>query len=411
MNNIEFQKYYISLYLDSVFFCDDSIARIKDNIDSITSSEALEVFYDTLVEIESTLCYPKEVVNSIGEIIDYIETHIKEENIELFNKIKNKYFEIKDLEFNDGKYLYEAILKCLDVDNVYNQNFNVEVIRNSIIFDYYAFTSFLSDDIEIDKNYYYIMALKKLMIVYPEIFLDKEINKRALDILEKNKEYDEAERLTYKMEHIDLFLDVHFNFSEFTSVIDYTVVEAMLLKRQNIQKYKPLLTSGSIHTVFEIIDKNCLDNEVMKKNLYDIMSTYKEMYFEDPSIPKDIKKRFMLKYNEYIGKLNQINNYDQDTVMGEFKLRTDIIDKIKTMFKPFKLDGLFDQDIEYLKHIIYSSEIDNKDTLYLTLNKCLRLIPSMFDNKKIYDKTMSLLDENNIHNKLVKKKINKIYRG
>lgn len=411
MNDLELQSYYISLYLDSVFFCDDSIVRIKDNIEAITSKETLEIFYNYLEEIESELCYPKEIINSIGEVINYIKPYINEESILSYSKVENKYNEIKDLEFNDGKYLYEAILKNFDISSVFDERFNKEVIRNSVIFDYYAFTALLSDEVEIDNNYFYIMSLKKLMLVYPEIFLDININRRALNILEANKEYEESERLIYKMNNIEKFQENNFNYSSFVSLIDYIVVESMLLNSKNIKDNKSLLTYSSLNTISELIDKECIDNEKMKKNMYNILSQYKEIYIDEASISKDYRAKLLEKYNNCIGKLNSLKEYNQDTVMGEFILRSDFIDKVRIMFKPYNLDELCKQDIEYIKYLINSSEIENKDTFYLTINKCLELLPSMFDNKIIYEKTISLLDKNTIHNNITKRKVNKIYRG
>ena len=411
MNSEELQSYYISLYLDSIFFCDDSIARIKDNIDAITSEEALCGIYNLLLEIEIELCYPKEIVKSIGDVIEYIKPYINKENEEIYMVIKDKYNQVKELDLNDGKYLYEAILKNFDVDNVFNRKFNKEVIRNSIIFDYYTFTTLLDDNIEVDENYFYIMSLKKLLLVYPQIFLDAGINKRALDILEVNKRYEETERLVYKMNNIEKFQENNFNFSAFTSIIDYVVVVSMLFNRKNIEKNTSLLTPSSISTIFELTDKKCIDDSNMKKNMYEIMSKYREKYVDIPSVSKEYRKKFIKRYNDSLGNLNGLTEYNHDTVLAEYISRSDIINKITNMFKPLDLNQLFEQDIEYFNYLINSSEIENKDNIYLTINKCLYLVPSMFDNEKIYNKTMLLLEKNNIHNSIVKKKINKIYRG
>ena len=402
MNDLGIYQYYISVYLESVLFCDDVVLRVQNDIEQLTNPEVLFILLDLLNELEYTKKYPKEIVDNIGKLIELLKNNTTHE---LLNKIELKYNEIKDYEYSDEVYYEEAMLKVFNINSAMDESYNKEVLRNSIIFDYYTFTSLLDDNIKIDQNYFYILSIKKFLLTYPDMFKDKDIRRRAFNILNKNK-YEETDHLIYKIKHINKHQNT-FNYGEFKALVYYLIVESMVYDREYIKEKEELINYQTIRQLYQIIDDNLISNESVKNNMYVILFKFKELYIDN--LDKENKKELLNEYNNYIGKLNSNNEYDFDLKKSEHKLRYDILDKLENI--EYDISSLLNQDLNYLNYLTTSTEIENTDKIYLSINKCIALAPSLFDDPDVYNRTMTLLNKNTIHNNITKRKVNKLYRG
>ncbi len=402
-----FQNYYLDLYINHIIFSKEEV--FDNKLETCTESFVLDEFLDRLLYMITSLneenYYPEYTIANMGKLISKIKTLTDKK---IISKIEEEYNELKDKESSEDKYVMESIYKFMDVASVRNNEtcYNKEAIEYSIVFDYYTFTDLISDS-EISINEYYIYSIKKFLLTFPEVFLDKDINRRAKEILKTNIDCEEAERLLYKMNHIKNFQETNFDYEKFSSMLDYVYFQNMIYYKDTIKKGIELLTPGKMETLYAIIEQGGVDDQEAKNNIIDIMYEYKENVIN--KMDDEEKKEVLKRHNEYLGMLNSITNFEYAMFDSDIINRYDKLDYIRSILHPKNPCKLIKQDIKYLNYLITDSNIQPSDELYLSVNKCISLAPCMFDDEVVYEKTMDLLKKNNYHNNFTKKLIKKIH--
>lgn len=408
---LNFVLYFNKITIEAMLFEDD----LKD-IDLQELSKDINL--DTILEILNEASYghyPQIVMNNIGKVIDSLK-NISNPKIE---EIINKYEQIKNIKTDEKVYLIEAFYKVMDSTYLKYLDYitlDKEALKDSIRFDSVTINTLINNDMEILETELYIYSIKKFLIEFPEMFLDKHINKRTLQILEKNKNIKDSERLTYKIKHIDKFTQNNFNLIIYKSLYDYIVLQNMLNNNKIFNDNIDKINSDVIENLYRIIDEKLIKDEKNKDIAYRIIYEYKDKELE--KLNQEEKKKFIEKINNYIGKLNSIREYNNDIIISEYVTRLDGINKIKYLFKALELDNLIIKDLQIMnlymfdeeKYIEKREEINHKD-IYLSINKFLKLTPSIFDDETIYKRTIELLDNNDYKTKKVKNKVKKIYEG
>lgn len=408
----DFYSYYLSIYNDTLFFDNDIYETLENSKKIILSDDYLESLCSKIGDMKEQLFYPKKAIDNIENIIDYIKENIENSN-ELLDYIIEEFEYIKQMPCSDKIYISELMIKFIDVDlylDLQKLKINKEMIENSIYFDLIALYD-LTHDSEIKSSDYYILSLKKFIHDFPEMFLDENINSKALEILDKNALNKDAERLRYKITNIKKFINNNFDYVKFKALFDYVLVQNMIIDKENINRYKDFIDEELLNTVYYIIDNNLISSEIERKNLLEIVNIYKENTTKD--LTKDELKQFLAIHNDYIGKINLMDPSDDKMTVSEYQIRQK---RIHYMFNNLNIGYLIECDLcvlymyliddqEYQKKI---KKIDHKD-LYLSINKFLKLAPSIFDNKIIYDRTMDMLDSNNIETRKTKNKVKRIY--
>ena len=404
-----------AMLFDDDFSIDDMKAMLfKENF-LINNTEINLIVIEEIVEEASYGYYPEIVLKNLEKIINSLK-NISNTKIE---EIINKYEQIKDITTDEKVYLIEAFYKVMDSTYLKYLDYitlDKEALKDSIRFDSVTINTLINNDMEILETELYIFSIKKFLIEFPEMFLDKNINKRALQVLEKNKDIKDAERLIYKVKHIKKFKNNNFNLIIYKALYDYIVLKNMLNNNKVFNDNIDKINSDIIDNLYEIIDQELIKDDKNKDIAYRMLQEYKEKELE--KLNKEEKKVFVEKINNYIGKLNSIREYNNDIIISEYVSRLDGINKIKYLFNILDLDNLIINDLQVMnlymfdeeKYIEKREEIDHKD-IYLSINKFLKLTPSIFDDETIYKRTIELLDNNDYKTKKVKNKVKKIYEG
>lgn len=415
---LKFVKYFNKINIDAMIFEQDFIKELDDcDVKELSSDINLDCISDLLEEI-SYGHYPKFATDNLGILIKYLNKN-SEKNKEKIEEMLKHYEEIKNIETDNKIYLYEAFYKVIDsqylkaLDYI---NVDEESIIASIRFDSVTINTLINKNIEVLDTIFYVFSIKKFLLELPELFLDKDINKRAIEILEKNIKHDGASRLIYKLKHIEKFIENNFSMVYYKTLYDYIVLQNMLNNNIILRRNTEYISEDIMENLYYLIDENLIKDEKNKKAAYEIMNAYKDNKYDN--LTTEQKREFLKKHNEYIGKLNSMTEYSNIIITSEYATRLDGINKGRVMIKPLDLDTLINKDLQLINLYMFdekqyeeeSKNIDHND-LYLCVNKFTKLAPSIFDDDIIYRRTMELLDSKNIPTKKVREKVKRIYQG
>ncbi len=434
MNEKELRLYtYVnSLYIDYLLFCD----KLEENLEFASTTETFnQVFLsDLLFKINDLIkeqYYPKKSIDNLRTIINYLNnynfetTNIDEKinNLRLLKKINEKFSQINDLNVTENIYFYEYLIKFGTYENLKDMDLNKflcdkKLIEESIVFDFFAIKvlldkEFVEDNIDDEK---YVYSIKKFFNDLPEMFLDKEINRRAIYILEK---HENTSVLVSKLKNIKENLqDSTFDFVKFKSLYDYILVQNILIDNEVDLDYKTFVEENTIETIYTMIDNNLLYNEKGYNNIRKVL--YNCLDYVDENKTKEEKREFLKKYNSYMGKLNLLKDYSASDFIGcELINRYGIVKTYIKVFlltakKNIKLLECIKTDLDILniyglnkeEYIKEKNQLKDKE-IYSSIYKFLNIVPSIFNDQTIYSRTIDLL---NSSNKLQNKKMLKILK-
>lgn len=415
---LEFIKYFNKLTIEGIIFSNNFLEELEENdIEELQTDINLECIKEILDEI-SYGHYPKEIIENTGLLINYIKENstINKEKIE---EIYEKYEKVKDLPTDEKLYLYESFYKVLDSTYLPHLDYievDEESIKESIKFDSYTMYTLVNEDMKLLNTELYIYSIRKFLIEMPELFQDKTINKRALEILEKNKNIEGSKRLIHKIKHIDKFIENNFTIANYKELYDYIVLQNMLNNNKILREYSKNINTDLLTTLFSIIDNDLIKDEKNKKNAIEIMSIYKDKVYENES--KENIKEYLKIHNEYLSTLNSKIEYNDNMIYTECATRLNGTDTLKYAIKPLDIDNLIIKDLQILG--LYMSDKEKyeerkhqieHDDIYLCINKFIHMMPSIFDDETIYRRTIDLLDTKNIQTSKTKNKVKKIYEG
>ena len=417
INKNKLAFYFNKISLDALLISKDfkeSLNEIK--IEELTSDINLMVILEKLKNIKYGH-YIKEELDNLKIIVEILKS--EDINNEIIDEIINEYENVKDTKTDEKVYLIECFYKVMDSSYLkgfdYIESIDKENVKYTIEFDNVTIYTLINDKYEIYETDYYICSIKKFLIEFPEMFKNKKINKRALEILEKNKSSKDAERLMYKIKNINKFTDTNFDILLYKSLYDYIIVQNMLNNNQFLDENIDLITTNKIEILFNLIDEKLIKDEKNKQAAYKILQEYKERKL--PYLSDENKKELIKKINEYIGKLNQMTDFNL-LLQSEYVTRLKNLSVSEFIFNPLKIDELIKKDLAVFSLYMFDDEkykenleIINHEKLYLSINKFINLNPSMFDDETVYKRTIDLLDANDRNTKKVKNKVNKIYNG
>lgn len=417
INKNKLAFYFNKISLDALLISKDfkeSLNEIK--IEELTSDINLMVILEKLKNIKYGH-YIKEELDNLKIIVEILKS--EDINNEIIDEIINEYENVKDTKTDEKVYLIECFYKVMDSSYLkgfdYIESIDKENVKYTIEFDNVTIYTLINDKYEIYETDYYICSIKKFLIEFPEMFKNKKINKRALEILEKNKSSKDAERLMYKIKNINKFTETNFDILLYKSLYDYIIVQNMLNNNKFLDENIDLITTNKIEILFNLIDEKLIKDEKNKQAAYKILQEYKEKKL--PYLSDENKKELIKKINEYIGKLNQMTDFDL-LLQSEYATRLKNLSVSEFIFNPLKIDELIKKDLAVFSLYMFDDEkykenleIINHEKLYLSINKFINLNPSMFDDETVYKRTIDLLDANDRNTKKVKNKVNKIYNG
>lgn len=417
INKNKLAFYFNKISLDALLISKDfkeSLNEIK--IEELTSDINLMVILEKLKNIKYGH-YIKEELDNLKIIVEILKS--EDINNEIIDEIINEYENVKDTKTDEKVYLIECFYKVMDSSYLkgfdYIESIDKENVKYTIEFDNVTIYTLINDKYEIYETDYYICSIKKFLIEFPEMFKNKKINKRALEILEKNKSSKDAERLMYKIKNINKFTDTNFDILLYKSLYDYIIVQNMLNNNKFLDENIDLITTNKIEILFNLIDEKLIKDEKNKQAAYKILQEYKERKL--PYLSDENKKELIKKINEYIGKLNQMTDFNL-LLQSEYVTRLKNLSVSEFIFNPLKIDELIKKDLAVFSLYMFDDEkykenleIINHEKLYLSINKFINLNPSMFDDETVYKRTIDLLDANDKNTKKVKNKVNKIYNG
>ena len=406
-------SFFMSLYNDAIIFSRDKFDEKLKSTEYIDDDSFLKSVIYKINDIIKRQDYPKFAIENLGKMVEYISKKYKDNNY--IEKINIQYDKLLDINSNDV-YAYEAMVKfCgLDCALLDEMDIDCELIEQSIIFDFIAFKDLKMGNDNIEKNYLYIASLKKFFLEFPEMFLDKTINQNARKILELHMDDIEAKRLMYKLKHIDKFINNNFDYLKFKSLVDYIVIQAMLVNSKQYDLNKKLVGRDKIETLYTMIEKNLLYEPKMRRNALEIMSNYKNDIIL--SLPKEEKEHELFIYNNMLGKLNTYDDKKSILIESECVKRLDNIGKFKSMFIPIEIEQLIQNDLLVMIYLLTEKEKKEKgkqidySNVYSSINKFYNIVPEIFDNPEIYERTMKLLSKKDIHTMITKNKIKSIYK-
>ena len=438
MNDKELRLYnYVNmLYIDYLFF--------SDNIDEILENESKDAFFNLIFvsslsfklnDLLENQYYPIKCIKNLEKIINYLNVSYfdyKTIDEQIFcNKIiklLNKRFKsIKDKEATNQIYSYEYMMKFGTLENLKKMNSNeleidVNEIEESIIFDYKVIRLLLEKDfIEDDfSNENYLYSIKKFLSDFPEMFLDKEINERALYILNKqcNKE---SKVLIFKLKNINKYQKkTNFKYVEFLALYDHILFQNVSLGNKCEVDYKKVIENKSLVTLYSFIDKEMIYDKNAHKNLRNFMFNCLE-YVRENKVIEELKQ-FLIEYNIYLGKLNTYENYNfreyidsellfrYGFIKSSFKILFNYNDKLQQEIANKVKDDL---DILNLYYLDEEDYIKEKETLkdkeiYTSIKKISMILPTIFDDFTINTRTIDMLEISDIKKSENKKLIKAI---
>jgi|GEM_PF-2665317 len=448
-NNEDFEKAEMLCLFGYLVFSKNIKEDLNLLFQRVFNLKFLGFLNEELFLMQKNNIYPNKVYNNINIILiglkKTLEANLDMIDYEKYNRITHeimgRYNELKNKDDYE-LYLMESNMKFDNIFDRANNNYclwKVEDIENSIRFDYSVMINLDTSD----ENYYnnvisyclnnknFIFFVKKMLILFPQIFLDDKIKHRILVILRANQEminqkkteafdhfmivnyreleeYDKEQYLPlydkFIFETNNLFekiiklnKDNYENNFEIESFIDYyktTYLEQEFLKKNNKLNFDDRTLLEHIYILIEDNSKHKCYNLDIKRNIVEIMNKYREIYFKKPG--------FLDEYNKHMGILNstEMKGLIVDDIMDKKLSSKEILYFIRSGQSDKELIKTLEFDYEVIKSFICSDEEyeDYKEKFISnneypgTINKMLVENEDMFDNKIIYNRVMNILN-------------------
>lgn len=399
----EFLDYFYNTYINSLIFNVENIKIINNDSDIIKEHDFIKALINKINCMNEGTTYPITILQNLKRLIDNVSIYADHEDKQAIEK------EYKKLLFNkmgSGIYLEEYRKRFMEPEEVIKNTLYIEKgdISNSIIFDFALLYSLIDPDEEIRVNEYYLYSMKAIINDYPSLFTSSHIKKRAIEILNTQEKSELRDRLIYKIQHINKFMNKKVDYSSIKAAYKFILVENMLIDREilneNIDDMDFL-----IETLKEIIDYNFIGNKFEQTNALTMIDSYRNYSIEN--FPED-RKEIIEETNEYIVKTNSQEFNNKKRTIENYMRFGNI--GIKGMIDNFNnTDILIKNDLRVMTYLLTGKNQGiYLDDAYLSIRKILFLCPSLFDNQKVYERTESLLE---LNNKKELKKVKKIYQG
>lgn len=408
-------SYFTNQYIETLMFSNNIEEELedKDRFLNLLFVSNLYSKLKTIIDSDEQF-FPKKSIDNLEKIIEFINSKDTEllnvdDEIIMQNMIKiiNKNFEkVKEMDINENIYFYEYLVKKANLEDYKNfKLFDIEPskeeIEDSINFDFKVINILLKNDFEeLDySDIRYLYSIKKFFNDLPEMFLDYEINRRTIYILEQQNN-KEAKILISKMNKIEHRQEnSSFDICKFKSLYDYILTENIMVSNNVELDYKNLIEEETLKTIYYIIDKDLIYNKECNDNIKKVLFNCSD-YVRDNYEGENIKE-FFEKYNEYLGKLNLKREYscyelyNSEMILRYSKLNIlKIFLNLKNNFED-KLKELLKLDLEIIKYYLDDKYDLNKfqdKEVELSIFKFYNLVPSIFNNETIYNKTIDLLN-------------------
>lgn len=394
MNNID--NYYLTVLNEYLLMSDDIDSILKEKKMLLLSEDYVINLFLKMTDLSKEQYYPKKSVKNIEKIIDFLNENNNKSPY--LNGIKFMLLKIKNLNSTGNIYYYDFVLKFANIENAKNiidlKPYEI-MIKKSIINDYLLLDDLINSK-EIKNTKYNIYSIKKYLKEMPDIFLNRDIFDKALNILENDSNKIEAEILIYKLKNLRHYSDIFFDYTIFKSFYDYVFTQNLIIDRDFIKKEKDLINEDIIKNIYYFIDNKFIYDENIKRNILDVMSIYRDKIINDPDVREKLGE-----FNDHIGKINLLDRYSNTMLFSEIAVRKSNFRIIKDIDKLLKYDlyllNLYLSDEElYLKN----KSLVNPKYIKSSINKFLYIAPSIFDDETIYERTMDLLNDIYLKNKI-----------
>lgn len=405
---------YIMHKTNITYLLSDNIDELLDNSDNNLYKDDIFVndVLDILTNIVEEQIYPEIFIKNIKKLASKVD-----KKNSLFPIIKEKLSKLKNIKPSNEYLMQEFNDRFVDVIGTYK--YSDELVINSIKSDYITIFNLVDNQMEPTKNPYFVFSIKKMLIENYEMFYDKRINEKAIEILDENIEQYQAKKLRKMISNIDKKEILFFEPIRFISLYYYAVIQNAMANKTNI---KDLIYGENLNTLeyiealtYTIIDQELIFSDAAKECIEDIMFHLRNYYMDNKN--KDDYRMFNAEYNSHLGKLNTSNINALNFYSSEYSSRIKGTDKLKYYLRPLSVEELLKNDLELLDLYMADKEtfdnnkeeFRNKKRLYLSINKFVTLCPSMFLDETVYERTLELLGKHS-KNKQLRKQIKKNYK-
>ena len=398
----KFYYYYLRLFNDFMLFSDDVDEVITFGRKIIEEEQYLDFLKFELTNVFSEINYPEEQINNLGIILNYLKKVNKTPKLD---EVSTIYEKIKTKRSQNSKYIDEANKK---IYNIKNFNDVLEIEPKMIKFDFYVYDSLLNDKKIVESDYYFT-SLKKFLIDFPDMFNDKKILNKAYEMIEtqpiKKETNKIREEVIYYLTHHKKEIIEGFNQEEVSYAYTGIILQNMLADYKMIEKYKYYISNILIETLDLFIDNSLIASQSEKNNALEIITIYKEKMLKQEH--EELKGLFIEKINSSIIKLNKV------TIRSDIKRRFDLMLRgLKDSYynSDLSINDLIKNDLLLLEYLSSDKEIEiNDNNIYLSVNKLVNIMPCIFEDLEVKEKTINLLKENRSPKIMISKikKINK----
>lgn len=399
-----FINYFFMTYINSLIFNHEDKKILKNDINLFSDPDFINSLVNKLKIMKDGPSYPTEVIKRIRIIIDEVSKYTDSSTNEI---IQNEYIELKSKKHNGDIYLNEYVKRFMEPSDVLLPTMYIEKgdINNSILFDFATLYSLINPKQEININEYYLYSIKNFLCEYPEMFLDKLVNKRALEIINKQEESELKERLSYKIKNINKFKNKQIDYYNIRGTYKYILLQNMLIDKEILKENESDIFN-LLEQLKDIIDNDLIDDEYERKNAHELLDYCKE---QANSLSKEEKAIVFDEINEYIIKLNLLE-FKKEKMISELFIRFGRY-RLKEAYNNIEnVDILIHNDLKVMQYLLNGK--DNGlyiEDAYLSIRKLLFLCPTLFDDYKVYERASELLIFCDNKNEL--RKIKKIYKG
>lgn len=400
----EFVDYFYNTYINSLIFNIDNIKILQDDNQIIKDRDFAPALIKKLKSMNSGTTYPVNVLQNLKDLVDRVSKYTNSKNKSIINE---EYKKLLFTKIGGGIYIEEYRKRFMQPEEIKQNVLYIEKgdICNSVMYDFALLYTLIDQDEEIAINDYCVYSMKAILHDFPNLFLDSKINRRAQDILDKQDESVLRDRLKYKIQHINKFVDNKIDYFNIKSAYKYILVQNMLIDKEVLQENIGDM-DFLMETLKDIIDNSLIDNQYEQRNAIEMLDSYKNICIEKN--PND-KKEITDEVNEYILKTNTLE-FNHEKMVSELFVRFGRFRIIQILDNMDVIDTLIKTDLSVMNYLISGTECDLMTyDCHLSIRKILFMCPSLFDEPIVYERAMKLLSLNNNKNEI--RKIKKIYKG
>lgn len=468
--------------INYLLFSNDILKTLEEVKSEVNDILFLDVLNTLRLNLFFKGYYPDKVFKNFEILLDNLENYY--ENEELIDGVKYIKQNYDEMEKKSGYQIYASEFenKINTINDYKNYDcliWDTKQIEDLFEFDCGAILSFqVKSDAYLEQffpnyicNQNYIYFIQKLLMQYPELFLNPLIKQKVVSILEYNKiiveEMDMNELIeefsiknfnldikTIKSNYSKYFTkfanfielsnkllvrinnlnknnyDESFSIREFINVYYHTFIEKQFIEKDEI-KENPILL-GQLYSYIENILVKFNDHKINEK-VIDMMATCRD------KLPKKAIKN----YNEHLlianstningmgfisyvlnTKLNLLERKKISYDINEYQYYDEANDLLDTLLLDYDvIKSFICDDLEF--ETLYLNNFIHSDDFVLTVKKILDIYPNLFTEYTIHQRIILVfneiikkykekeLDDKKLYRKNVKtmKKVEKIYYG